>query len=105
MDGKLRRAWPKSRARPILTSMSWVMLKARRLGSNLCSSLPHGWCQMSAASRKCHGRKGRQGTTPRQGRGSPRFSGEVEFGWDLKEGVILMQAEKNRQVLGDGGPI
>ena len=78
-------------------NVSWVTWEARRPGSDLCSLPPHGWHQMSTASGKGCGRMGRLGAIPRWA-----VAGEVEFGWDLEEGMILTQVEESKLVLGYG---
>ena len=78
-------------------NVSWVTWEARRLGSDLCSLPPHSWHQMSTASGKGYGRMGRPGAIPRWA-----VEGEGEFGWDLEEGMILMQVEESKLVLGYG---
>ena len=53
---------------------------------------------MNTASGKGYGRMGRPGAIPMWAVGG----GEVEFGWDLEEGMILMQVEESKLVLGYG---
>lgn len=52
---------------------------------------------MSTASGKGCGRMGRLGAIPRWA-----VAGEVEFGWDLEEGMILTQVEESKLILGYG---